>query len=90
MHGAKRDWTMNSEWVRSEKRLRVSLVFKDFREAFAFMTEVAEMANRLDHHPEWFNVYNRVDIVLTTHDVDGLSELDTILASEIDKILMRY
>ena len=54
--------------------------FKDFNEAFGFMTRVALRADQLDHHPEWFNVYNRVDVILTTHDADGVTELDVTLA----------
>ena len=61
-----------------------SLKFKDFNTAFAFMTHVALKAQRMDHHPEWFNVYGRVDITLATHDCDGLSERDAELAAYID------
>ncbi|MGE4062391.1 MAG: 4a-hydroxytetrahydrobiopterin dehydratase [Rhodospirillaceae bacterium] len=61
-----------------------SLTFKDFNTAFAFMTRVALKAERMDHHPEWFNVYNRVDITLATHACDGVSERDIELASFID------
>lgn len=66
------------------------LVFTNFRQAFAFMTEIAFEAEKLDHHPEWTNVYNRVDIVLSTHSVDGLSALDEKLAMKIDKAAARY
>ncbi|MEM8771661.1 MAG: 4a-hydroxytetrahydrobiopterin dehydratase [Pseudomonadota bacterium] len=59
--------------------------FSDFNEAFGFMTRVAIAADKADHHPEWFNVYNRVEITLTTHDADGLSERDVELAAFIDK-----
>lgn len=58
--------------------------FKDFNEAFGFMTRVAIAADKADHHPEWFNVYNRVEITLTTHDADGLSQRDVELAAFID------
>jgi 4a-hydroxytetrahydrobiopterin dehydratase len=62
-------------------------VFGDFSEAFAFMTRVAILAEKADHHPEWSNVYNRVDIALTTHDAGGLSHRDVDLAKAIDAIL---
>jgi 4a-hydroxytetrahydrobiopterin dehydratase len=61
-----------------------SLKFKDFNTAFAFMTRVALKAERMDHHPEWFNVYNRLDVTLSTHDCGGLSERDVALAEFID------
>lgn len=60
--------------------------FKDFNQAFAFMTRVALMAEKIDHHPEWANVYNQVDITLATHDVDGVTERDIRLAKFIDSI----
>lgn len=60
--------------------------FKDFSEAFAFMTRVALLAQAADHHPEWSNVYNRVTIKLSTHSAGGLAEKDVKLAAEIDKL----
>ncbi|KAJ1665610.1 Pterin-4-alpha-carbinolamine dehydratase 2 [Coemansia sp. RSA 25] len=62
-----------------------SFVFADFVQAFAFMTSVALKAEKMDHHPEWFNVYNRVDITLSTHDCQGLSSRDVALAEFIDQ-----
>ena len=61
--------------------------FADFNIAFAFMTRVAIMAEKADHHPEWSNVYNRVEIALTTHDADGLSRRDVAMATAIDALL---
>ena len=58
--------------------------FSDFKSAFSFMTKVALKAEDIGHHPEWFNVYNRVVIILTTHDVNGLSEKDILLGKYID------
>lgn len=63
-----------------------SLRFADFSQAFAFMVQVAMAAEKADHHPEWSNVYNRVDILLTTHDAGGLSRKDTDLARVIDTL----
>ncbi len=60
--------------------------FADFNTAFGFMTRVALKADKLDHHPEWFNVYNRVEVVLTTHDADGVSALDVEMAKFMDSI----
>jgi 4a-hydroxytetrahydrobiopterin dehydratase len=74
------------EWrvVETRDALFREFRFKDFSEAFGFMARVALAADRMDHHPEWFNVYNRVDITLTSHDVDGLSDRDLQLAQIID------
>jgi len=58
--------------------------FSDFTAAFGWMTRMAIMAEKLDHHPEWFNVYNRVDVTLTTHDADGVTELDVRLAKMME------
>jgi 4a-hydroxytetrahydrobiopterin dehydratase len=59
--------------------------FADFNAAFAFMTRVAMKAEQLDHHPEWFNVYNRVEVILTTHDAGGVTQLDVTLATFMDQ-----
>jgi 4a-hydroxytetrahydrobiopterin dehydratase len=61
-------------------------VFKDFNEAFGFMARAALIAEKLDHHPEWFNVYKTVDVTLSTHDAGGLTELDIKLAEAMDKL----
>jgi 4a-hydroxytetrahydrobiopterin dehydratase len=60
--------------------------FKDFNAAFGFMTRTALLADKLDHHPEWFNVYNRVEVTLATHDADGVTELDVTLATFMDEV----
>ena len=77
------------EWevVRDGKAIHRQLKFGDFAEAFAFMTRVAFIADKRDHHPEWSNVYDTLDITLTTHDADGLSVRDMNLAKEIDSLL---
>jgi 4a-hydroxytetrahydrobiopterin dehydratase len=61
-------------------------VFKDFNQAFGFMTRAALIAEKMDHHPEWFNVYKNVDVTLSTHDAGGITELDIKLAGEMDKL----
>jgi 4a-hydroxytetrahydrobiopterin dehydratase len=74
------------DWTRVEGRDAIarSLRFADFPAAFAFMTRVALKAEAMDHHPEWSNVYNRVEVVLTTHSADGVTALDVELARAID------
>jgi len=76
------DWSPRADGLAMERRFK----FRDFSEAFAFMTRLALLAEKHDHHPEWSNVYNRVTVVLTTHDAGGLSERDTKLAKAIDKL----
>jgi 4a-hydroxytetrahydrobiopterin dehydratase len=61
-------------------------VFKDFNQAFGFMTRAALVAEKMDHHPEWFNVYKTVDVTLSTHDAGGVTELDVKLAAEMDRL----
>jgi 4a-hydroxytetrahydrobiopterin dehydratase len=77
------------EWDYDEARdaLTRSFLFADFSEAFAFMARVALLAEKFDHHPEWSNVWNRVDVLLTTHDAGGLSERDVGMAEAIDRLL---
>jgi 4a-hydroxytetrahydrobiopterin dehydratase len=60
--------------------------FKDFNEAFGFMARAALVAEKMDHHPEWFNVYKTVEVTLSTHDAGGVTELDVKLAAAMDKI----
>lgn len=74
-------------WKEQDNALVAELVFKDFVDAFAFMTEVAELAERANHHPEWRNVYNQVSIRLTTHDAGNqVTEKDRSLAADIEKL----
>ena len=61
-------------------------VFKDFNQAFGFMTRAALVAEKMDHHPEWFNVYKTVDVTLSTHDAGGMTDRDVKLAEAMDKI----
>lgn len=74
-------------WKVMDDRLKREYQFKDFSEAFAFMTRVALLAETMQHHPNWSNVYNRVTIELTTHDLGGLSDLDAAMAHAIDALL---
>jgi 4a-hydroxytetrahydrobiopterin dehydratase len=73
-----------SEWKLVNGKLNKTFKFKDFVTAFGFMAKVAIVSEKMDHHPEWFNVYNRVVIDLTTHDAGGISNLDIELAKKID------
>lgn len=73
-------------WQRDGLMLKRCLEFGDFNEAFGFMTRVAIASEKADHHPEWSNVYNQVDIAVTTHDAGGLTSLDTDLAAFVDTI----
>ncbi|HEX2811369.1 MAG TPA: 4a-hydroxytetrahydrobiopterin dehydratase [Sphingopyxis sp.] len=77
------------EWTHDAARDAMTRRFQfgDFAQAFGFMASVAIIAEKLDHHPEWSNVYNRIDILLTTHDADGLSERDAKLAEAIERLL---
>jgi 4a-hydroxytetrahydrobiopterin dehydratase len=73
-------------WKVVNGKLNKSFEFKDFVEAFGFMTKVAMQAEKMNHHPEWFNVYNKVNIDLVTHDLNGISNYDMKLANAINKI----
>lgn len=85
-HEAQQRLRLLPGWALSDDGLAItrSYRFADFCNAFAFMTRVALAAEKADHHPEWFNVYNRVDVRLTTHDASGLTERDFALATVAD------
>lgn len=74
------DWTLSEDG----KSVSRTFLFQDFNAAFAFMTACALRAEVMDHHPEWFNVYNRVEVTLTTHDADGVTDKDVELARFMD------
>ena len=76
-------WSLTREGKAIERHFK----FADFSAAWGFMTRVALLAEQHDHHPEWFNVYNRVEITLTTHDAGGLSQRDAAMASAIEQLL---
>ena len=75
------------DWDAKRDAITRNYVFGDFSEAFAFMTRVALLAEKHDHHPEWSNIWNRVEITLTTHDAGGLSQRDVNMAWAIDRLL---
>ena len=77
--------TLNS-WILNEDKIEKQFQFKDFSEALAFIVRIGVLAEKQNHHPELFNIYNKVTIALTTHDVSGLSDKDFLLASSIDAI----
>jgi len=77
-----KDWKL----VDGRDAIAKTFKFKNFSEAWAFMSRVALHAEKLNHHPEWFNVYNRVDVTLSTHDAGGLSEKDVKMATVMDQI----
>ena len=72
--------------VSSRDAITRKFTFKDFNQAFGFMTRAALVAEKMDHHPEWFNVYKTVEVTLSTHDAGGVTELDIKLAETMDKI----
>ncbi len=76
-------------WTEQDGTLLRTYCFRDFVTAFGFMAEVALVAERMNHHPEWFNVYGRVDVALTTHDAGGLTDLDFQLAGAMDRAAAR-
>lgn len=82
------DWIeANSAWRLEDEKLMLSLKFENFSMAWGFMSRVALLAEQQDHHPEWVNVYNRVDIALVTHDAGGITKKDLDLATAITRLL---
>lgn len=75
-------------WIEASGRDAIAkkFVFKDFNQAFGFMTRAALVAEKMDHHPEWFNVYKTVEVTLSTHDAGGVTGLDIKLAAEMDRL----
>jgi len=78
--------SLSDTWMIDDQKLNKTFIFVDFIEAFGFMTKVALHAEKTNHHPEWFNVYNKVEITLTTHEADGLTHRDFQLAKTIENI----
>ena len=74
------------DWELKDGKIHRIFQFKNFYDAFAFMTQVAIYAEKINHHPEWFNVYNRVDVTLATHDAGGVTDLDIRLATLMNEI----
>ncbi|NVK57403.1 MAG: 4a-hydroxytetrahydrobiopterin dehydratase [Alteromonadaceae bacterium] len=74
----------NNQWCRDGDAITRTFKFKNFIAAFGWMAQMAIWAEKFTHHPEWFNVYNKVEVKLTTHDVDGLSELDFKMAEKMN------
>jgi 4a-hydroxytetrahydrobiopterin dehydratase len=79
-----------SNWIIEEKYIAKTFVFESFADAFSFMTHVAILADKMDHHPEWTNVYNRVSVTLTTHDTGGLTKKDVSLAHKMDAAYAKF
>ena len=77
------EWSLRADGLAIER----TFLFKDFSEAFGFMARAALLAEVQDHHPEWFNVYNRVQVTLTTHDAGGLSQRDVKMATTMDALV---
>ena len=73
-------------WVLEDEKLYAEFLFSDFVSAFGFISAIALVAERMNHHPEWFNVYNKVQICLTTHEAGGVTDNDIRLAQEIDRL----
>lgn len=81
---------LNNTWRLGNNRIQKIFIFKDFVQAFSFMTSVAIISEKLNHHPNWDNSYNKVNIRLTTHEIGGLSKKDFELATEINNLQLSY
>ena len=81
---------VDAVWILKGKFIHRDFIFKDFIQAFSFMTSVALIAEKSDHHPNWKNAYNKVNIALSTHNADGLTDKDFELAREIDQVFKNY
>jgi len=79
---------LDNNWIFEENSLKRNFMFEDFIEAFDFMQKIAIEAEKINHHPSWSNTYNKLEIILTTHDTGGISELDFKLAKKIDSIFI--
>ena len=77
---------LNNEWVIENNKLVRQFKFKDFQETFMFMEKIAVLAEELRHHPQWTNTYNKLEIMLWTHEINGLSNLDFKMAKKINQI----
>ena len=77
----------NPSWIVEKKNIKKEFIFNNFIEAYGFISKVALLSEKMDHHPNWYNVYNKVNIELTTHDIGGLTINDIKLAEAIDKLV---
>ena len=77
----------NTSWTIDNKTIKKEFKFDNFIDAFGFMSKVALLSEKMDHHPDWQNIYNKVKIELTTHDMGGITSNDTKLAEAIDKLI---
>ncbi|MDA0758326.1 MAG: 4a-hydroxytetrahydrobiopterin dehydratase [Bacteroidetes bacterium] len=81
---------INDSWQVVENKLRININFLNFNSAFNFMKEIAKISEELNHHPQWTNNYNKLEIILWTHDKQALTSLDFTLAKRIDEILLKF
>ena len=86
LHEIHSEWSISADGLSIRRQIK----FANFRIAFSFMTEIALVAEKMDHHPELFNVYNKVNVTLSTHDAGGITELDIKLAKEMDKTARKH